>query len=44
MYENDGSIGPGGDGGDKYRTVALNLSVGNSMLDLVYLQEIETIK
>lgn len=28
MYENDGSIGPGGDGGDKYRTAALNLSVG----------------
>ncbi|SNR79804.1 polymorphic toxin type 23 domain-containing protein [Flavobacterium sp. ov086] len=28
MYENDGSIGPGGDGGDKYRTAALNLSIG----------------
>lgn len=28
FYENDGSIGPGGDGGDKYRTAALNLSVG----------------
>ncbi|MNR31724.1 hypothetical protein D3C85_1492520 [compost metagenome] len=28
MYENDGSIGPGGDNGDKYRTAALNLSVG----------------
>jgi RHS repeat-associated protein len=28
MYENDGSIGPGGDGGDKFRTAALNLSVG----------------
>ncbi len=29
MYENDGSIGPGGDGGDKYRTAALNISIGD---------------
>lgn len=26
MYQNDGSIGPMGDGGDSYRTAALNLS------------------
>ncbi len=29
LYENDGSIGPGGDGGDSYRSAALNLSVGD---------------
>jgi RHS repeat-associated protein len=29
MYENDGSIGPLGDGGDSYRTAALNLSIGD---------------
>ncbi|UPQ80325.1 polymorphic toxin type 23 domain-containing protein [Flavobacterium azooxidireducens] len=29
MYENDGSIGPLGDGGDSYRSAALNLSVGD---------------
>jgi RHS repeat-associated protein len=29
MYENDGSIGPLGDGGDKYRSAALKLSVGD---------------
>lgn len=29
MYENDGSIGPLGDGGDSYRSAALNLSIGD---------------
>lgn len=29
LYENDGSIGPGGDGGDKFRSAALNLSLGS---------------
>ncbi|WP_177735696.1 polymorphic toxin type 23 domain-containing protein [Flavobacterium inviolabile] len=29
MYENDGSIGGLGDGGDSYRTAALNLSLGD---------------
>lgn len=29
MYENDGSIGPGGDGGDSYRTAALNVYIND---------------
>lgn len=28
-YENDGSIGPAGDGGDSFRSASLNLSVGD---------------
>lgn len=29
LYENDGSIGSLGDGGDSYRTAALNISIGS---------------